>query len=75
MTGFLIFAATVLLLVLALEPAHRRARRQGPQVGLTRLGDRDWARVATDLSQRSPAVSTAHHGSVLMSHLHRRSGV
>ena len=49
MTGLLIFAVVVVLLVLALEPAHRRARREYPDShGRFDLSDRDRQRVMAE---------------------------
>ena len=49
MTGLLIFAVVVVLLVLALEPAHRRARREYPDShGRFDLSDRDRQRVLAE---------------------------
>ena len=55
MTSILVLAGLILLLVLALEPAHRRTRREHQAVyrGLDQT-DRDWERVDAEL--RSSAV-------------------
>jgi hypothetical protein len=50
MTGFLMIAVMVALLMWALEPAHRRARRRHPApLPGADLSDRDRQRVITDL--------------------------
>jgi hypothetical protein len=59
MTGILIITALILLLVLALQPAHRRATI-GWRPGLDTRNDRDLARLDDDLraaAQREPAPS------------------
>lgn len=55
MTGILIFGGTILLLVLALEPAERRLRTWAPRQRGNAFGDRDWQRVQGELQSRIPA--------------------
>jgi hypothetical protein len=55
MTGILIFGGTILLLVLALEPAERRLRKWAPRQRGNAFGDRDWQRVQGELQSRIPA--------------------
>lgn len=50
MTGVLVFAAAVLLLIAALSPAHRRAAGSPWRPGADRANDRDEQRVATELA-------------------------
>lgn len=67
MTGFVLFLALILLLGLALQPAHRRAVTPW-RPGLDTRGDRDLARLEDDLqaaSQREPEAA----GSNSVAHL------
>jgi hypothetical protein len=78
MTGLVIFGVTILLLVLALEPAHRRVRG-APRAGQTRTGqpddDRDQQRLLTDLRDRYPHREAVQRRHVTLPHLGRHSTV
>jgi len=54
MTGLLILGAIVALLVLALEPAHRRQGNRASQLGRAQVIDRDYQRLADELRTRAP---------------------
>lgn len=58
MTGFLIVGGTILLLVLALGPAHRRATLDW-RPGVDRRQDRDRARLLEELRTAAPNPATA----------------
>ena len=74
MTGIVIFGVTILLLVLALEPANRRIRRGAPGAGRPDV-DRDRQRLLADLRDRAPLRETARRRHLSLPHLGRHSAV
>ena len=54
MTGLLIVGAMIALLVLALEPAHRRLGRQVSPLAKAQVVDRDRERLTAELRARTP---------------------
>jgi len=54
MTELLILAVIIALLVLALEPAHRRLAGWGSRPGQTHVIDRDQQRLVDELRTRAP---------------------